>query len=290
MRIAFFGYDFHHACLCRIIEEHQIVALFTVRTDNIFNFNIKVLQEAERLNVPAYLGPVTDDQIGRLVQDGCELLVSAGYPYKIPVRAEHDEPQKARIRGINVHPTLLPIGRGRSPLPWIILREPRAAGITIHKLTSKWDAGDILLQEPIRLVDLDDHETLSIKIQMRSVALMADLLRDFDALWSAACPQGAGGSCWPPPTLEDRLLDWSKPVSEIMRTARAFSKHQTMARLGNLELAVTRVNGWTEAHNHPLGQIVHAASRELLVAALDGYICLQEFGSASDQQSALESN
>jgi methionyl-tRNA formyltransferase len=280
MRIAFFGYDFHHACLYRISEEHQIVALFTGRMDNIFNFNSKVLREAERLNVPAYLGPVTDDHIDQLIRDGCELLVSAGYAHKIPVPAEPHAPPK--IRGINLHPTLLPIGRGRSPLPWIILHEPTAAGITVHKLTSKWDAGDILLEEPIHLTDLDDHETLSIKIQMRAAVLVPDLLRDFDALWNAACPQAPGGSHWPAPTVEDRRLDWSKPVTEIMRTARAFSKHQTLATLGNLELAVTRVNGWTESHNHIPGTIVHVANRELLVAAQDGYICLQEYGPASD--------
>ena len=280
MRIAFFGYDFHHACLYRISEEHQIVALFTVRTDNIFNFNTKVLREAERLNVPVYLGPVTGDHIDQLIRDGCDLLVSAGYPYKIPVPAEpHVAP---KIRGINLHPTLLPIGRGRSPLPRIILNEPSAAGITVHKLTSKWDAGDILLQERIHLTDVDDHETLSIKIQMRAAALMAKLLRDFDALWNAACPQAPGGSYWPAPSAEDRRLDWSRPVAAIMRTARAFNKHQTLATLGDLHLTVTRVNGWTESHNHSPGTIVHVANRELLVAALDGYICLQEYGPTSD--------
>ncbi len=48
---------------------------------------------------------------------------------------------------INVHPSLLPLYRGASPIQSAILKGDKTSGVTIMKVASKVDAGDILLQE-----------------------------------------------------------------------------------------------------------------------------------------------
>lgn len=52
---------------------------------------------------------------------------------------------------IGMHPTLLPVGRGRAPVPWAILKGLDKTGVTMFRLDDGVDTGDILGQEVIPL-------------------------------------------------------------------------------------------------------------------------------------------
>ena len=52
------------------------------------------------------------------------------------------------IQIINLHPSLLPVGRGADPVAWSII-EGNKQGVTIHELNGKLDEGRILLQNEI---------------------------------------------------------------------------------------------------------------------------------------------
>lgn len=52
---------------------------------------------------------------------------------------------------IGMHPTLLPEGRGRAAIPWAILKGLEKTGVTMFKLDSGVDTGDIIGQEEIKL-------------------------------------------------------------------------------------------------------------------------------------------
>jgi len=49
---------------------------------------------------------------------------------------------------VNLHPSLLPIGRGADPIPWSLIREERQ-GVSIHIIDSGLDTGGILAQREI---------------------------------------------------------------------------------------------------------------------------------------------
>lgn len=52
---------------------------------------------------------------------------------------------------IGMHPTLLPIGRGRAAIPWAILRDLERTGVTMFKLDEGVDTGEIIGQGIIDL-------------------------------------------------------------------------------------------------------------------------------------------
>lgn len=52
---------------------------------------------------------------------------------------------------IGIHPTLLPIGRGRAAIPWAIIKGLEKTGVTMFKLDSGVDTGDIIIQDEIIL-------------------------------------------------------------------------------------------------------------------------------------------
>lgn len=57
---------------------------------------------------------------------------------------------------LGVHPTLLPQGRGRAPIPWTILKGLGRSGVTLFELRPKADTGDIFASESF---DVDTDET-----------------------------------------------------------------------------------------------------------------------------------
>jgi len=80
-----------------------------------------------------------------------DLVISLLYD-KIARNNEFDIP---RIGTINIHPSLLPAGRGSCPNFWAIAEGDSYAGWTAHRMTSEIDRGDIYCQQsiPIHLND-----------------------------------------------------------------------------------------------------------------------------------------
>ena len=73
---------------------------------------------------------------------------------------------------INVHPSLLPKYRGSAPIQWAILNGDKKTGVTIMYLNEEMDAGDIILQKE---VDILENET-SGELWNRLSKIGADLL------------------------------------------------------------------------------------------------------------------
>jgi methionyl-tRNA formyltransferase len=57
----------------------------------------------------------------------------------------------APLGAINVHPSLLPRHRGPLPLFWTYYADDRIAGVTVHHASQVLDAGDVIVQESMRL-------------------------------------------------------------------------------------------------------------------------------------------
>jgi methionyl-tRNA formyltransferase len=61
--------------------------------------------------------------------------------------------QLPRMGAINLHPSLLPRYRGPSPFFWQLRNGETDTGVTVHYLNEQLDAGEILLQVPVRYPD-----------------------------------------------------------------------------------------------------------------------------------------
>lgn len=272
MKFVYFGYDFMLGAAQRLVADgHEILAIMSFPCDNMFNFNTRCQELAQQKNIPITLDKVTPERIETLINQGAELFLSAGYLYKIPPVDE------SKAYGINFHPTYLPMGRGLMPTPHILMQEPQAAGMTIHKLAQDFDTGDILAQQKIIIDELEDVETYCARIALHGPDLIAETVADLDQIWDNARPQDeTESSHFPPPSDEMRMLDWNKSIEEIEKTARAFGRYGSLARFGNHLYAIYNLKGWKERHDLAPGTIACMLSREAVIAAKDGFICLKE--------------
>lgn len=192
MPVAYAGFDILYPCLTALEAAGcHVMEVFTCPTDQKYEFNDQVRAFAEERHVPCTTERVTPADLARLRANGCRLLLSAGYYYLLPVDPE--------LCAVNVHPALLPEGRGPWPTAWALLNGIERIGVTLHRVGAKFDEGDIVLQEPLDVLPEDDLETLTDRAAALAADLCARLVRDFDHLMASARPQGPGGSWWPMP-------------------------------------------------------------------------------------------
>lgn len=91
-----------------------------------------------------------------------DMIITCAYGQIIP----KDLLDYPRYGCINIHASLLPKLRGGAPIHRAIIEGHKESGITIMKMSLKMDAGDIILQERIPILDEDNAGTLHDKLSL----------------------------------------------------------------------------------------------------------------------------
>ncbi|HEY5714801.1 MAG TPA: bifunctional UDP-4-amino-4-deoxy-L-arabinose formyltransferase/UDP-glucuronic acid oxidase ArnA, partial [Psychromonas sp.] len=76
----------------------------------------------------------------------------------------------------NLHASLLPAYRGRAPINWVLVNGETATGLTLHCMTEKADAGDIVAQQKIEISATDTALTLHQRMTELTSEMMASIL------------------------------------------------------------------------------------------------------------------
>ena len=126
-----------------------------------------------------------------------------------------------RLGSVNLHPSLLPRYRGAAPIQWAVICGETETGVSIFRLSSRVDAGDLLLQER---VSIGPDETAG-ELYERLKVLGADMLvRAVDGLADgtvAPVPQtDVGATRAPRLEKEDGRLDWSRDAETLRNRIR----------------------------------------------------------------------
>ena len=126
---------------------------------------------------------------------------------------------------LNMHGSLLPAFRGRSPVNWAILKGAPFTGASLHYMTGKADAGDLVDQERVPIGPDDDALTVSRAVTEAAVAVLA---RSWPKLKAGTAPRVpldlAKGSYFGGRKPEDGRLDWLRPAQEIHDLVRAVAR------------------------------------------------------------------
>jgi len=121
-----------------------------------------------------------------------------------------------------MHGSLLPAFRGRSPVNWAILKGAPFTGASLHYMTGKADAGDLVDQEKVPIGPDDDALTVSRAVTEAAVAVLARSWPRLKAGTAARIPLDlAKGSYFGGRTPADGLIDWLRPAQEIHDLVRA---------------------------------------------------------------------
>jgi methionyl-tRNA formyltransferase len=271
MRFALTGCDNSLSVFNGFLKEGwEPVKLFSFSTQGSPESNLKIIELAQSKRINVQLSRMTDDDLRNLGESGCEVLIVAGYKWRI------GDWHPYLKHAVNFHPSPLPEARGPYPIVRAILENRRSWAVTCHQLAPDFDTGDILDAETFPLDDSECHERLSLKIQMASGRLVDRVANNFPMLWNQAIPQGTG-DYWPNLSQEDRTINFSSSVDTIMRKVRALGLLECLACINGVWICVRRAVGWTETHNYLPGAVAHVNNKSIVVAAPDGYIGIIEW-------------
>ncbi len=128
----------------------------------------------------------------------------------------------ARRGALNMHGSLLPKFRGRAPVNWAILRGARETGATLHYMVARADAGDIVDQTAVPILQDDDALAVFRKVTVAAeVVLARSLPRLIDGSARSTPQPIVEGEYFGRRHPEDGRIDWSRPAQEIHDLVRA---------------------------------------------------------------------
>jgi phosphoribosylglycinamide formyltransferase-1 len=111
-------------------------------------------------------------------EHGVELVVDAGYD------RVHTAPFLEAFAGriINIHPSLLPeFGGGMDAVERALASGARTTGATVHVVTADLDAGPILIQEAVPILEGDTVETLRQRVHEAEYRILPQAVQLMEA-------------------------------------------------------------------------------------------------------------
>ncbi|MDE3113977.1 MAG: methionyl-tRNA formyltransferase [Pseudomonadota bacterium] len=180
---------------------------------------------------------------------------------------------------IGMHPTLLPKGRGRAPIPWALIHDLKETGVTLFYAESGADTGDILAQAKVPIFDTDTAPVLGARTDDVACRLFVENLPKLAAGTAPRLRQNdAEATNWPRRRPEDGVIDWRKDARALYNWVRAL----TWPYPG----AFTFVNGrkltvWAAAERRAPcksapGEVIGVEGDAVLVATANGALALTD--------------
>ncbi|HZL07718.1 MAG TPA: methionyl-tRNA formyltransferase [Candidatus Dormibacteraeota bacterium] len=192
---------------------------------------------AAQYNIPLLSPADLLEARGQLAGFGAEAAVLIAYGKIVPSAILDLFP-----RGIiNIHPSLLPLHRGPTPIENAILNGDTQTGVSLMRLSAHMDTGPVYAQQVVHLKGDETKQGLANQLSAIGVDMVLEYL-----------PKVLDGSAQPKPQDEtgatydhlihktDGQLDWTKPAARLEREVRAYAGWpRSRARLGSTDVIIT---------------------------------------------------
>jgi methionyl-tRNA formyltransferase len=227
MRIVFMGVpEFAVPVLVRLVHsEHQVIAVYTRldkpsgRGRGISESPVKHIAEEMGLEVRQVESFKKADDVVDLAGLKPDIIVVASFGIILPQSVLDISPCSC----LNLHPSLLPLYRGPTPIPAAILAGDDVTGTSIMLIDKNIDSGPILAQRKVPIEPSDTTQSLTEKLAHSSADLLMETLpgwlscsikprtqRHEDATYTKMINKNDGA------------LDWQLPAIELWRRVRAY--------------------------------------------------------------------
>lgn len=181
----------------------------------------EVKKAADGMGLPLIeIGSFKDEEARSIADYGPDLFVVISFGLIVPKWAL-DIPSKGPI---NIHPSLLPLYRGPSPIQWTLMRGDPVTGVTLIRMNEKMDEGDIIYQEQVAVRDDDNYITLSERLSLKAADALPGILRHIGThgMMEGTRQDHSTATYAPIITKEMGRIDWRRSAVEVDRQVKAF--------------------------------------------------------------------
>jgi methionyl-tRNA formyltransferase len=229
---------------------------------------VKSLSNA--LGLPCWQPPdlYSDDVLPGLAAREADIIVVVAYGLKLPDPILTLTPHGA----INLHPSPLPSYRGAAPANWAIINGEPETGVTTIRLTSRMDAGPILLQKTFPILSGETAGELLRRLAEEGAGLVLETLRGLEGGAIVPRPQDERlASRAPRLEKKDGRIDWHCPAGQVTNLIHGVNPWPgAFTKLNDSTLKIWRAEvraGTAAAHPPPSGTILTASLNDGLIVA-----------------------
>lgn len=199
--------------LLNITQKYQVSFVLTDKGSSV------IIEFCKNHELPFYAGNPRDGRGYNFIKDkSIDVLASVNYLFLI----EEDIISHPKKVALNIHGSLLPKYRGRTPHVWAIINNESETGITVHKIDNGCDTGDIIKQVviPIRK-EYTGGDILSI-FQKKYPSLVIEVLENIEKNNVVFQKQNeSNATFFGKRTPKDGLIDWNWTRERIYNWVRA---------------------------------------------------------------------
>ncbi len=233
---------------------------------------LEVQTIATKHGIPVLLPGKPSDIIRELQQYNAEIGVLIAYGKIVPQVVMDIFPKGI----INIHPSLLPLHRGPTPVESVILDGSKTTGVSIMQLVKAMDAGPVFAQSAVTLSGQETKQELADMLLEIGTSMLLEVLPGILDGSLAALPQDESKATYDRLiTKDDGTIDWHKPAVVIEREIRAYSGWPgSRSTIGGKEVVITKAHVAGDS-KHRLGQTDQAGP----FRTPDGYIGMPSLAS-----------
>lgn len=240
-----------------------------------------IITTAKKNDVAYYAGnPRNGKALAALPLAQCDVLLSVNYLFLI----ENDIIHLPKILAINIHGSLLPKYRGRTPHVWAIINNEKQTGITAHVIDETCDTGDIIDQLIIPIEPEDTGADILNKYRVSYSDFILKTLRSIENKNHTLQKQNNElATYFGKRTPEDGKINWTWQKERIKNWVRAQAKPYPGAfAYCDLKKVIVHKIEFSEYgfnYEEPDGKILEFEDEKPIVKTSNGCIKLVDFES-----------
>ena len=232
--------------------------------------SVRKLAEAHGVRVEAPATPNTPEWIAAGRAANPDFLFSFYYRYMLDARWL----ELPRRGAFNMHGSLLPKYRGRAPVHWAILSGEAATGASLHYMVDKPDAGALVDQQSVPILENDTALDVSYKVAEAAEQVLRRSLPPLIEGHAAAQALDLGkGSYFGRRRPEDGRIDWGRGARKIHDLVRAVAPPfpGAFTEVNGCRLAVLETRVDAQPARYPAqAPCLYAADGEWYADCVDG--------------------
>ncbi len=193
---------------------------------------------------------------------------------------------------INLHPSLLPLHRGPTPIESVILDGAETTGVSIMQLAKAMDAGDVFAQSVIDLKGTETKQALADQALEIGARMTVELLPDILDGLVAALPQDHTLATYDQKiTKQAGELDFNKSAERLEREIRAYAEWpKSRTKIGNIDVIITAAHAVPTNHSDIPGELeIDRDIPVIMIDTADGCLCIDRLKPAGKNEMDVSS-
>jgi methionyl-tRNA formyltransferase len=253
---------------------------------------LEIKEIAERYNIPVLLPDNPSDIADQLRDFGAEIAVLVAYGRIVPQNVIDIFPKGI----INIHPSLLPLHRGPTPIESVILDGSKTTGVSVMQLVKAMDAGPVYGQSVVDLSGTETKQQLADHLLDIGSKMVLELLPGILDGSVIAKPQDDNDVTFDKTIAKsDGIIDWNKSAVQLEREVRAYAGWpKSTTTLAGQEVIITGAGIAVSAVKIPVGSrigdvtvsdgVIEGVAKAIFVQTSDGCLMIERLKPAGKNE------